>query len=260
MEIGELLRNARLPSPSPVVLTLYDVLEGGDAEEIANTIASDPALAARLLRLANSAFYGPPPVATVREAVVRVGTLEVAALVLATEVMRIFYGIPEGRFSMQSFWAHSLQTACLSRVLARSASVPSPEPLWVCGLLHDIGRLLLARQVPLEYGEVLDRVEAGTPLVDAEQAILGFTHAQVGAALLRAWRLPEVLAQCAAQHHEPYTALTAAESVVAAANDLANGQEPSDGLPGLTAAATEQALGEAAQLYARYKKLFAEYL
>lgn len=260
MDMGRLLENARLPSPAPVVLKLYEVLEQGGAEDIARVLEADPGLAARLLRLANSAFYAPPQVASVQEAVVRAGTLDVAALVLAIEVMRIFRGVPEARFSLRSFWEHSLWTACYSQTLGSAGTQRQAAPLWLCGLLHDIGRLLLARQAPEEYGALLEAVEAGQPLLTTERTLLGATHAAVGAQLLSKWRLPAVLVACAARHHDEYASLDAPWSIVAAANDLANNEGEAIDLPELTAEKAEEVKTEARARYAGFRQLFSEYL
>ena len=260
VDIDRLIWEAKLPSPSPVVLALYDALENGGAEEIAHIIESEPALAARLLRLANSAFYGASPVATVREAVVKVGTTEVAALVLSTEIMRIFYGIPERRFNMQSFWEHSLQTACFSRVLSRFSPVAQLAPLWMCGLLHDIGKLLLVRRLPIEYGDVLKDIEDGVPALEAEMENLGTTHTEVGGRLLKSWKLPELFAACASRHHETFTDLVTPESIVGAANALTNQERKATDVPGVTETGAEHLLQEVGQLYESYRQLFAEYL
>ena len=150
MDIGQLVADAELPSPAPVVLTLYEAIETGGAEEIARIVESDAALTARLLRLANSAFYPATQVTNIRDAVVRVGILDLVGMVTASEVARIFYGIPGRLFSMHAFWEHSLMTACFSRVLSRCGPVSHLAPLWICGLLHDVGKLLLVRERPVE--------------------------------------------------------------------------------------------------------------
>ena len=256
--IGFLLRNARLPSPAPVVLRLYEALESGGAEDIARIVEADPALTVRLLRLANSAFYGPPPVTTVRDAIIRVGTMDVAALGLASEVMRIFRGIPKGQFSMNDFWEHSLWTACYSEALAPSAARRQSAPIWLCGLLHDVGKLLLARNAPAEYAQVLDQVGTGVVLLDAERETLGFTHAQVGAELLETWRLPTILVESTARHHEPYVALDEPWSIVAAANDLANETGGLEELQGVTPESMKQVETEARELHASFCQLFRE--
>lgn len=260
MDIERLIGTARLPSPSHVVLTLYDALENDGAEEIGRIIGSDPGLTARLLRLANSAFYGVSTVGTVREAIVKVGTTELVGLVFSTEVMRIFYSVPEGRFGMQAFWEHSLRTACLSRVLSSFGKVSYLAPLWVGGLLHDIGRLFLVRHAPIEYADVLDHIDKGVPSLEAEQELFGFTHAQAGGQLLQAWGLPELFATCAAHHHDPFTALETPQSIVAAANRLAHRELGDPDLPGLPEAERERVQLAAGQLYERYRQLFAEYL
>ena len=259
VDIDRLIWDAKLPSPSPVVLALYDALENGGAEEIAHIIESEPALAARLLRLANAAFYGASPVATVREAIIKVGTTEVAGLVLSTEIISIFYGIPERLFNMQSFWEHCLQTACFSRLLSKFSPIAHPAPLWMCGLLHDIGKLLLLRHMPIEYSEVLKRIEDGVPTLEAEMENLGTTHEEVGGRLLKSWKLPNVFAACAMRHHELFTDLVTPESIVGAANALANRRWEATDIPGITKAGADHLLQEAGQLYESYRLLFAEY-
>ncbi len=195
-----------------------------------------------------------------RDAIVRVGTLDVAGLILSTEVMRIFYGVPENQLDLTSFWAHVLWTACYSRLLAMGGGVNTPAELWVGGLLHDMGKLLVVRQAPVEYGEIITRAAAGMPLLEAETERLGFTHAQAGAALLERWRLPAVLVECASGHHEEYADLATPQAVVAAANALANAEMDADTLPGMTAAEGEGMRGKAERLYESYRRRFAEYV
>lgn len=260
MDLEHLLKDARLPSPAPVVLTLYARLEDGSAEDIAQVIEADPALAARLLRLANSAFYGSATIASVRDAVIRVGTTDVAALVLASEVMQLFRGIPQAQWNLQRFWEHSLLTACYGETLARAALKAPAVPVWLCGLLHDIGKLVLVRHYPTEYAQVLGQVEGGASLLDAERATFGHTHAAVGGMLLRAWRLPENLAVCAARHHDAYQAADTLWSIVAVANDLANGEGDIGDRLNMTAAEVEQLQEEAGALYDAYRQLFREHL
>lgn len=260
MDLEHLLKDARLPSPAPVVLTLYEYLEDGSAEDIAQVIEAEPAMAARLLRLANSAFYGTATVASVRDAVIRVGTTDVAALVLASEVMQLFRGIPEVWWNLQRFWEHSLWTACYGQTLARAA-IPVPAvPVWLCGLMHDIGQLVLVRHYPTEYAQVLEQVEEGASLPEAELAAFGHTHAAVGGMLLRAWHLPDDLAVCATRHHDPYEAPDAPWSIVAAANDLANGEGDMGGRLNMTADDVVQLQQEAGALFEAYRQLFREHL
>ncbi len=260
MDIGSLLQNVRLPSPAPVVLELYQVLDHGGAAEIAKIIESDTALSARLLRLANSAFYPQSPVATVRNAVLRVGAVDVAALVVTTEVVNCFHGISEAQLSLSAFWEHSLRTACFSRVLSESDPATCVAPLWMCGLLHDVGKLLLLRQAPAEYAQVLARTDEGIPLLEAEVEQLGFTHAEAGEQLFRLWCFPEVISTCVGRHHVVHDALTTSEAIVAAANELAN-----EALSPATTAALEALDGDqigvdAQALYQSYQQLFSEYL
>lgn len=260
IELRRLFNDAKLPSPAPVVLTLYARLERGSADEIAQVIESDPGLAARVLRLANSAFYGRMSVASVRDAIVRVGTIDVAALVLASEVMQVFRGIPRERLNLQQFWEHSLLVACYAQTLAPARRKSSVAPVWLCGLLHDIGKLALVRHCPTEYSGVLARVDAGASLLDAEQAVFGCTHAAVGGALLRAWRLPEELAACALRHHDAYRLRDSQWAIVAAGNDLANDEADIRGRLDMSADDVAALQQEAGALYDAYRQLFGGHL
>jgi putative nucleotidyltransferase with HDIG domain len=174
--------------------------------------------------------------------------------------MRIFRGIPAARFDPRGFWTHSLWTACYAEALATPASQGHSVPLWLCGLLHDIGKLVLARQAATEYAEVLDRVAKGEVPQDAERTVLGFTHAELGAELLAAWRLPALLVECAARHHDWIDRVDDPRSIVALANDLANQRGGWEGLPGMTAEKIQQVKTVARERYAGYRQLFSEVL
>lgn len=260
MDIGRLIRNAKLPSPAPVMMAIFDAMEHRGAEDMARILEADPALCARLLKLANSAYYGQRSVNTVQAAIVKVGTIEVTRLIVSTEVMQLFAGIPAWRFNLQAFWEHSLRTACLSSNLSRLGAVAHLAPLWLYALLHDVGKLLLLRAVPVEYADVLNDREQGASLLEAEQHRLGCTHAEVGGELFHAWHLPEGFVRCARHHHEDFVDLNTPESIVSVANRLEHQEMEVTDLPGLDLADPGRLLDESEQMYAGYRKLFAGYL
>ncbi len=178
------------------------------ANDIGKLIGQDPALTIRILRIANSPFYGfSSKIDTVSRAVAMLGSKQIRDLVLATSVAKAFDGLPNELVSMEHFWYHSLYCALLAQHLAAECDKPvQADVVFVAGLLHDIGDLVLFSKVPEQsYEALMYAVEGpeGVEIFDAEREIIGFDHAQVGAALARQWQLPEVLQECIAFHHEP---------------------------------------------------------
>ncbi len=179
--------------------------ENSTAAEIGEVISHDTGLTARLLRIANSAFYGfPSSIETVSRAITVIGLRELRDLVLATSAIDAFEHIPLDMANMRKFWHHSLYTGVCARILANRAKVLHSERLFVAGLLHDIGHLVMFMKLPGQLRQCM--VLAGREDLDihqAERRLLGFDHAELGAALLTHWKLPPGLAQTTRFHHEP---------------------------------------------------------
>jgi len=175
------------------------------ASDIGRLIGKDPGLTTRLLRIVNSAFYGfPSKVDTVSRAITIIGVRELRDLVLATTVAKLFKGLPNDLVSMDTFWRHSLQCAILARTLAARHRELNVERFFVAGLLHDIGSLLIYRKVPELAREALMRASYNDEVLEeAETRVMGFTHADVGAELMRKWRLPRSIEAAVAHHHHP---------------------------------------------------------
>lgn len=172
-------------------------------------INKDPALTARLLKIVNSPYYGfPMQIDTIPRAITLLGTRELCDLILATSISRLFNGIPNDLMDMETFWRHSVYTAIIARLLARNINQHNTqERCFLVGLLHDIGSLLIYNKLPELARETLLRSQLhGLPLQQTEMDVLGFDHAQVGAALLTAWRLPDNLVTAVAFHHQPEAA------------------------------------------------------
>lgn len=181
-------------------------------EDIGRVIAKDPGLSARLLKVVNSALYGfQSRIDTIPRAIAVVGIDDLYNLVVATCVVDRFGGIASDLVDMVDFWTQSIHCAVLSRLLARGSAVLHADRLFLAGLLHDIGSLVMYQQMPQQAEQVLlacdhdRRLRAGF-----EQQIIGFTHADVGRALLQLWKLPDSLSEVvgcyrtpeAAQHHK----------------------------------------------------------
>ena len=173
--------------------------------DIAKAVSQDPSFTVRLLRVANSPFYGfPSAIDTVTKAVSVIGTSQIRNLALSMSVARTFAGLPNNLVSMDNFWHHSLYCALVARILAKQARKCDPEAVFTAGLLHDIGELIIFNRLPEPAKEslllVLDQVD-DLPVYLAERQIIGFDHAQVGGELARQWNLPPLLEECIAYHH-----------------------------------------------------------
>lgn len=175
------------------------------SREIAQVINKDAALTARLLKMVNSAVFGPRArVDSISRAVSMVGTRELEFLVLATSAFETFSRLSSELVSVATFWRHSVFCAVASRILARQCNVLHPERLFVAGLMHDVGSLALYHQVPDVAREVLERSQEGAePTEVVEKELLGYDHAEVGGALARQWRFPEALEEAIRCHHRP---------------------------------------------------------
>lgn len=200
------------------------------AADIGDVVSQDPALAARLLRVVNSAFYGfPSQIDTISMAITVLGTRQLRDLVMTTSVINRFRDIPANVVDMENFWCHSLATAIAAKNFASHIKISNSERLFVAGLLHDIGKLVMYITLPDPSRQVVEiSNEAQIDSNHVEEAIFGFTHAQVGAELLRQWKLPESLIEPVAYHHEPRLAKVYPQEVaiVHLANVIANDIQP----------------------------------
>jgi HD-like signal output (HDOD) protein len=171
-------------------------------------IEHDVDLTARLLRLANSSFYGfPGIIETVGQAISLIGLQQVQEIVTARCAVECFRGVSSGFVDMESFWRHSVACGTVARVMAVYRRDPNPERLFVAGLMHDIGRLVIFLKAPEAAAEVFRRHRAGSALlVDCEREVLGTDHAELGAALVAHWGLSPTLAEAVRFHHRPHAA------------------------------------------------------
>ncbi|MBL1277152.1 MAG: HDOD domain-containing protein [Ectothiorhodospiraceae bacterium] len=176
-------------------------------DDISKVINQDVALTARLLRVANSPLYGfSTQIDTVTRAVTVLGTQQVRDLSLATAAVKTFDGIPNDLVSMDSFWEHSILTALCARTLAMDCLKRQREAVFVAGLLHDIGQLVLYHLLPDLSREALEACLDGPNELESQEAerdIIGFDHAEVGGELAHRWSLPTLTQECIAYHHNP---------------------------------------------------------
>ena len=216
-------KNIILPELPSVAFELKKVVENpmSSAEHIAQVVSRSPSLTAVVLKIVNSSFYGfPSKISTVSHAVSLIGTQEISVLALGISVLSIFKNLPSKTIDMHSFLRHSLVCGLLSRVFAAHKNVPQTEQLFVSGLLHDLGRLILYIYFPDESRNILARSKNRNKLLYKEEKdYLGCDHAQLGVALMKQWNLPLILKNNVLYHHKPSEAQ---QSVPAAIVHLAD--------------------------------------
>jgi putative nucleotidyltransferase with HDIG domain len=213
---------AALPATSVRLLELLDDPDVSVAT-VAGVIEKDPSLTANLLKLSNSAYYGMRrQVGTVREALLHLGSRTVLTIAFATSMGEVMRGPMSGyRLPRRRLWSHALATGiAAAHLCAPGAPVATRDRAFTAGLVHDIGKLLLDKLLQRLLEQLPVNAQAGELLV-AERALLGFDHAQTGAALAEAWNFPPDLVEAVGRHHEPPADASPLVQVVAAANLMA---------------------------------------
>ena len=198
----------KLPTLPELYLEITDALLSPTAstQRIAEIAGKDPALAAKLLQLSNSAFFGfRREVFSVAEAVQLLGVGIIQSLALAIPLFSSFSREKCPSFPIDQIWSHSAQTASLGLRISKEQpdGAQLAEQSYCAGLLHDIGKIILANGLPDEYSAVLrESQNTGSPLFEIERKHFQATHAEVGAYLLGLWGLPIPLVEAVACHHQ----------------------------------------------------------
>ena len=213
-----------LPSAVSELLASFDN-EDVDVGRLAVLIARDQGLAAKVLKVANSSFYGlPSRVGSINDAIVVLGFRAVRSMVLAVGVNGVFRTGQCAGFETSHYLRHSVATGLAARGLAETTG-HNPDLAFTGGILHDIGQLVLAAGFPDSYaGALAYRNQHDCFLVVAERDTLGVDHAQVGGMLADAWRFPPALRSAVAEHHEPAASLAASlADLIHVADAIAHG-------------------------------------
>jgi len=196
-----------LVSPPEVWVRLNEVVNDprSAASDVAEVIGRDTSLTARVLQIVNSPYYNfPSRVDTISRAVTILGTNDLFSLATAVTAARVFANVPCELVRPEDFWRHAICTGLAARQLARQRGVLHVERLYVAGLLHDIGSLVLYRKFPSKISAVLMAAEGDEEvLYRVEQDMFGFDHAEIGGALLELWKLPPTLLSAVRHHHDP---------------------------------------------------------
>lgn len=206
-------KTLELPTIPEVLTKLNGVIsdDGSSADDVAKVISVDPSVSTNILRIVNSAYYGlQVRVSSVSLAISVMGFSMTRKIALKAAVFSVFgknNKVKVPHFDPLGFWCHSIFTGVAARTLGKNSSVFAEshgEDLYVCGLLHDIGKIIMVEKASKEYCEVLaEAVATGRPETEIEREYFGFTHADVGSVLAIKWFLPEDLTIAIRYHHTP---------------------------------------------------------
>ena len=199
-----------LPTLPQIVSKLLEAVEDerSTADDVTALLETDHVISARVLRLANSAYYGlRHRVDSIRRAVVVLGFDAVCQLALATSVFKTFSSQRQFALDPQDFWMHAFGTAKAAQLLCHGqVKVHSPEGCFTAGLLHDMGKYLLALALRDEYRTVVRQsADRKIPLRECEKERLGVNHAEVGRWLAAKWRFPSLIVEVIGNAHRPPT-------------------------------------------------------
>lgn len=228
---AEVIARKNLPTIPAVLAKILELSDSVDAngKDLIAVVEKDQALTGKMLRLANSAFFGQNRrVATIWRAVLLLGFSTVRNLALGVKVWdALSTGVPRQR--VEELWAHAVAVAGTAKTLAGKLRSGDPDEAFTAGLLHDVGRLVLAMRFKDDYWEATKGVGEREPVEAHERATFGVDHAEVGGWLLEAWALPPTIVELVRSHHANATRPAAMTAVgladrLVAWTDLATGE------------------------------------
>jgi len=212
-----ILKSEDMPTLPTVYNRIKEAVEDPDSsfDDIAGIAYNDQGLSARLLRLANSAFYGyPSSISSISDALTVIGLQQFKNMALATSIMDMFKGIPPELANVEQFWRKSIACGLCARIMAIELREANSERFFLGGLLHRVGRLILCKEMPEASLEILKAAEARVARIhQIETEMLGFNHAEVGGALLEYWNLPHSISELVRHYIKPVLARISVQDV-----------------------------------------------
>ena len=205
--VERLSRTNSLPSPPGIAVEIIRMNEDDELQiaELARVISRDPAIAAKLLKTANSSSMGRPgQVGDIEDAIMVLGIRNVNLLALSFSLSAHAAPNPSRSFDYGRFWIESAVNTIAARSIANAVAKRQRDEAFLCGLLCDFGQLLLAEMVPSEYAPVIEQERAThEPVHVIEASVLSCDHAEVGSDVLREWGLPALVCDSIGAHHDP---------------------------------------------------------
>lgn len=200
----------KLPETPMIITELNSIIDNpySGADDISTVVQKSPSLSALLLRIVNSAFYNfPEKIDSIPWAVTLIGTKEIVNLALGITIMEEFRDIPKRIVDMPAFIKHSFACGIISRILGAHKNTGQTEQMFISGLLHDIGRLVIYKYFPDQSKNILNTAsDLNRPLYQIEREYAGVEHEHVATRLLKKWKLPLGPLDTVAYHHTPSSA------------------------------------------------------
>lgn len=209
----------KLPRLSPLMMQFISLLAqpGCEVEDLVSVVEKDAVLSAQILQRANSALFGRiQRIRSVQHAIAMLGIGTMRRFALGSSISNLFSRQQTApSFSISRFNVHSVATGTLVEILAEELPVQARGSAFISGLLHDIGKLLIATQMPKRFEEVLEMAAiSGDPLIECERQLLGTDHAEMSALAIERWELDEAIGVAAHHHHQPEMAKDAERTPV----------------------------------------------
>ncbi|MCP4746999.1 MAG: HDOD domain-containing protein [Desulfobacteraceae bacterium] len=198
----------KLPEVPSLVYELNEIIADpmSSGSDIGDVVYKSPSLAAMLLKIVNSSFYGfRSRIDSISRAVMLIGSKEISNLALGIFIMEAFKDIPKKIINVPDFMMHNLACGIIARLLAGHCKIAHTEQVFVSGMLHDIGRLVMFKYFPeASLAAINNACQTGTVLLKSELSFIGNTHTQVGKRLLEKWKLPVCQVYNVTYHHNPH--------------------------------------------------------
>jgi putative nucleotidyltransferase with HDIG domain len=200
---------SNLPSHPIVIERITRLLANPrtSAEEIGRAITADQALAAKVLKLVNSAFYGfPGRIGTLSHAIVILGFSTIKNIALTASIFNSFRGKGKGieGFNLEQFWYHSIACGAAAQSIARAIGNADKEECFIAGLIHDIGKIILCHYLPDDFNLLIANTRLkDTLFYESEKALFDMSHDEIGGVLAQRWNLPKALQNAVRYHHQP---------------------------------------------------------
>lgn len=201
---------SNLPTLPEVTMKIVELVQSprSTAAQLHHLVSNDPALASRILKTVNSAFYGlPGQIGSMERAIVLLGLNAVKNIAVAASLGQLFRGVTlcEG-FTARDLWKHCIAVGVAARELARKIQPGLEGEAFLAGLIHDIGILVWLQSKPQQFAQVCDQAKrTGGDFCQIEMQILGADHQMLGMALAESWRFPRSCQMAAGYHHQPTT-------------------------------------------------------
>lgn len=194
-----------LPTLSEVAVELNSLLNCPETtiDQVSDTIKKDQAIVGKMLQLVNSSFFGlKEKVTTVPRAVVFLGFNTVKNVLISVSIIDSIKDFRGNGIDLKAFWQHAVSCAVVSKHLSSHSRIGQPEEAFTAGIVHDIGKLVLARFFPKEFLEILKRSANGHSFYQAESEVIPVRHDEIGAYLAERWQLPKIICDAIRYSHE----------------------------------------------------------